>query len=71
MDKGKLITTLIGAVVMVLGITGVVTTEEGTALSGYSSNIGLGIIGLVEVIRGIIDRKKHPAQVEGAKPEEK
>jgi len=66
MDKSKLITTIIGAVVMILGITGVVTADEGTALSANAIDTAQGILGLIAVITGIYKRRKGkaPAQID-------
>ena len=71
MDKSQIATALIGAVIIILSATGICSTEEGTSLGGYAGNVALGIIGIVDVVKGIVKRKKAPAQVEDAKPEEK
>ena len=58
MDANKISTIAIGAVIAILGATGFITADEGTSLSGYGISTATGIIGLVEIIRGIIQRKK-------------
>ena len=49
---------LLGAVVAILGATGIINADEGADLTTYGTSAGAGIIGLVEVIRAIIKRGK-------------
>lgn len=53
----KLITVIIGALVAILGATGVLTADEGTQATGYAVSISTGVLGLVELIRGVIKRR--------------
>lgn len=54
-----LITIILQAIVAILGATGLITADEGTALSGYAFSAITGTIGTVEVIRAIVRRRKQ------------
>lgn len=54
-----LTSVILGAIVAILGATGVVNAEEGADLTTYGTSAGAGIVGLVEVIRAIIKRGKN------------
>ena len=49
---------LLGAVVAILGATGVINADEGADLTTYGVSAGSGLIGLVQIIRAIIKRRK-------------
>ena len=49
---------ILGAVLAVLAAIGLVTAEEGASLGTYGTQTISGIIGIVEIVRGIIARRK-------------
>lgn len=53
-----LITIILSAVVAILGATGLITADEGTKISAYAFDAITGTIGLVEVVRAIIRRRR-------------
>lgn len=53
------ITICLQAIVAILGATGLITADEGTALSGYAFSAITGTIGVVEVVRAVIRRRKQ------------
>ncbi len=61
-----LITIILSAVVAILGATGIITSEEGTQLSAYALDAITGTIGLVELIRAIIRRRKQKRAIREA-----
>lgn len=61
-----LITIILSAVVAILGATGIITSEEGTQLSAYAFDAITGTIGLVEMIRAIIRRRKQKRAIREA-----
>ena len=68
MYMDKTITIIIGAVLTLLGAFGIITGEESTALATYGSDVVVGGIGIYEIVRGIIKRRKEKKE---AKTEEK
>lgn len=58
MGTSKIVTAVVGAIILILGATGICTAEEGTALSGHAGNVAIGLIGIVEIVNGIVGRKK-------------
>lgn len=61
-----LITIILSAIVAILGATGIITSEEGTQLSAYAFDAITGTIGLVELIRAIIRRRKQKRAIREA-----
>ncbi len=61
-----LITIILQAIVAILGATGLITADEGTALSGYAFSAITGTIGIVEVVRAIIRRRKQKRAIREA-----
>lgn len=55
----KTITIIIGAVLTMLGAFGIIQANEQTALMTYSSDVIVGCIGIYEIVRGIIKRRKE------------
>jgi len=54
----KLFGIIMGAIVAILGATGLVNQEEGAGLQEYGTSAVEGAIGLVQVIRELVKRKK-------------
>ena len=55
----KTITIILGAILTVLGAFGIIQADESTQLLAYSSDVIVGCIGIYEIVRGIIKRRKE------------
>ncbi len=55
----KTVTIILGAILTVLSATGLITADESTSLLSYASSVVVGGIGLYDVIKSIIKRRKE------------